>query len=122
MIINSKILKILCLSITCMILSCFGMGISCVMAKEIKKQRVVDPAKIPFSEMKGKEAEMAETNKLTDKEGKYLLSVARKTIEQKLFGGKGEGKDEVLHESTVSWRKAARTSRRSSRISRAERS
>lgn len=36
---------------------------------------------------KGKELEMPDTEKLTDKEGEILLSVARKTIEQRLFGG-----------------------------------
>jgi len=36
----------------------------------------------------GKEKSMAEGEKLTEEEGKYLLSVARTTIEQKLLGRK----------------------------------
>jgi AmmeMemoRadiSam system protein A len=37
-----------------------------------------------------KEAGMADTDQLSEDEGKYLLSVARKTIEEKLFERKGE--------------------------------
>jgi len=42
---------------------------------------------------KGKEFEMPATDKLTDKEGKILLSIARNTIEQRLFGQKEKRPD-----------------------------
>ena len=41
----------------------------------------------------GKEESMTEGEKLTGEEGKYLLSVARTTIEQKLFGRKSRAAD-----------------------------
>ena len=44
-----------------------------------------------------KEGDMVETDKLTEEEGKYLLSVARATIEKQLMGQEGQGQPEVLH-------------------------
>jgi len=43
------------------------------------------PAHISLPGKKGKEPEMTDINQLNNKEGEYLLSVARKTIEEKLF-------------------------------------
>jgi AmmeMemoRadiSam system protein A len=45
-------------------------------------------------EITGKEIEMPDTDKLTDKEGKFLLSVARKTIEKRLFGGEEKNSED----------------------------
>jgi len=45
-------------------------------------------AKLPSQEEEAKEGKMTDSQKLTDQEGKYLLDVARKTIEQELFGDK----------------------------------
>jgi AmmeMemoRadiSam system protein A len=38
----------------------------------------------------GREEDMAEEDRLTEEEGRHLLSVARKTIEQRLFGREGK--------------------------------
>jgi len=43
---------------------------------------------------RGKESNMEGADKLTDEQGKYLLSVARKTIQESLSGGKGVEKIE----------------------------
>jgi AmmeMemoRadiSam system protein A len=51
---------------------------------------------LTLQEAKTKEGKMADSEKLNDKEGKYLLSVARKTIEQELSGKKPEDKSEAL--------------------------
>lgn len=39
---------------------------------------------------------MVETDKLTEEEGKYLLSVARQTIEERLTGQEGQGQPETF--------------------------
>jgi AmmeMemoRadiSam system protein A len=44
-----------------------------------------------------KEEGMVETDKLTEEEGKYLLSVARQTIDERLTGKEGGGQPEALH-------------------------
>ena len=43
-----------------------------------------------------KEGDMMDTDQLTEEEGKYLLSVARKTIEERLTGQEGQGPSEAL--------------------------
>jgi AmmeMemoRadiSam system protein A len=47
-------------------------------------------------EEKAKEAKMADSEKLSDKEGEYLLGLARKTIEQELSGKKTSDQGEGL--------------------------
>lgn len=49
-------------------------------------------------EQKGKEGDMVDADKLTEEEGSCLLSVARQTIQQKLFNSEKQG----LNESQVS--------------------
>ncbi len=49
-------------------------------------------------EKKGKEGDMVDADKLTEEEGRCLLSVARQTIQQKLFNSENQG----LTESQVS--------------------
>ena len=39
---------------------------------------------------------MVDTEELTEEEGKYLLSVARQTIEERLMGQEGQGQPETL--------------------------
>ena len=43
-----------------------------------------------------KEGDMVDTDQLTEEEGKYLLSVARKTIEERLTRQEGQGQPETL--------------------------
>jgi AmmeMemoRadiSam system protein A len=42
-------------------------------------------------EKKGKETDMVDTDKLTEEEGRCLLSVARQTIQQRLFSSENQG-------------------------------
>ncbi|MGD9320218.1 MAG: AmmeMemoRadiSam system protein A [Desulfobacteraceae bacterium] len=42
-------------------------------------------------EKKGKEGDMVDTDKLTEEEGRCLLSVARQTIQQRLFSSENQG-------------------------------
>jgi AmmeMemoRadiSam system protein A len=49
------------------------------------------PKKTSPYEKKGKEGSMADTDKLTEEEGRRLLSVARETIQQKLFNSENQG-------------------------------
>lgn len=44
----------------------------------------------------GKEKDMADIGKITDEEGRYLLSEARESIEGKLFSKKSKGKDDSV--------------------------
>jgi AmmeMemoRadiSam system protein A len=44
-----------------------------------------------------KEGDMVDTDKLTEEEGEYLLSVARQTIEERFTEQQGEGQPEALH-------------------------
>jgi AmmeMemoRadiSam system protein A len=65
-----------------------GVGISPVGAKEIKEYG---------SRKGGKEGHMTDEEALTEKEGRYLLTVARKAIEQKLLNqGDSRQPDEAL--------------------------
>lgn len=61
-------------------------GIHFVWAEE-KKQHgsEVNHAQTSSAAKKAKEGEMTETDKLTEEEGRYLITVARKTIENRLF-------------------------------------
>ena len=53
-------------------------------------------AHIATDEKTKKEEDMVDTDKLTEEEGKYLLSVARQTIEERLTGREGQGQPEVF--------------------------
>jgi len=46
------------------------------------------------AEENGKEGDMTDSDQLTEEEGRALISVARKTIEEELFGGKEKSKDD----------------------------
>jgi AmmeMemoRadiSam system protein A len=55
-----------------------------------------DPdAEKPSSERTRKEQKTMETDKLTEDQGRFLLKLARQTIEQELFARKGEEPDEA---------------------------
>ena len=47
-------------------------------------------------EIGGKEVDRVETNRLDEHEGRYLLEVARKTIEGRLFNGESTGADDAV--------------------------
>jgi len=49
------------------------------------------PRKTSPYEEKGKEADMVDKDKLTEEEGRCLLSVARQTIQQRLFSSENQG-------------------------------
>jgi AmmeMemoRadiSam system protein A len=64
----------------------FWFLISSPLAEEAKQNK--SEGKSPSQEEKAKEGKMADSQKLNDQEGKYLLEVARKTIEHELFKDK----------------------------------
>ena len=66
----------------------------------------VNIVQISPAEKRGKEGrEMTDKDRLTDKEGKYLLSMARKAIEQKLFNRKDQDQiDSDLSPKFSKWR------------------
>jgi len=64
----------------------FWIMISSSMAEEVRQDKT--GGSLTIKEEKVMEGEMADTQKLTDQEGKYLLEVARKTIERELFKDK----------------------------------
>jgi AmmeMemoRadiSam system protein A len=72
-----------------LIFYCFFISVS---SAQEAKQKSTDK-KIFSKEEKVKEGKMTESNKLTDQEGKYLIEVARKTIEQELSGVKAENNE-----------------------------
>jgi AmmeMemoRadiSam system protein A len=68
------------------------MGIHGLGAQEFGKfgAKTVARKTSPY-EIKGKEGDMVDTDKLTEEEGRCLLSVARQTIQQKLFNSEIQG-------------------------------
>ena len=52
--------------------------------------------KFPLQEKEVKEGDMADSQKLNDQEGKYLLEVARKTIDQEISGNKTADEEDKL--------------------------
>ena len=64
----------------------FWIIISSSIAEEVRQDKT--GGSITIKEEKGMEGEMADGQKLNDQEGKYLLEVARKTIERQLFKDK----------------------------------
>lgn len=69
--------------------------ISSSMAEEARQNKT--GGGIAIKEGEGMEGEMADTQKLTDQEGKYLLGVARKTIEQELFKDKATAQEDEFY-------------------------
>jgi len=57
------------------------------------------------AEGQGKEGDMADAGRLTEEEGRYLLKVARKTIEERLFGGKEEERTDRIDSPIYSERR-----------------
>jgi AmmeMemoRadiSam system protein A len=79
--INGRSIRILLSS-----LFLFWIMITCPMAEEVRQEET--GWGITIKEEKAMEGEMGDKQKLTDQEGKYLLEVARKTIERELFKDK----------------------------------
>jgi AmmeMemoRadiSam system protein A len=59
-------------------------------------QQKIKKENLPSQEEKVKEGKMADSEKLNDKEGKYLLAIARKTIEQELSGKKAADQGDAI--------------------------
>ena len=74
-------------------------GIHVLSAQQVKSHgSETFPKQTSPYEKKGKEGDMVDADKLTEEEGRCLLSVARQTIQQKLFNSENQG----LPESQVS--------------------
>jgi len=59
--------------------------------ESVKKGTKLAPTSVADDKLK--EGDMTEPDHLTEQEGRYLLSLARKTIEQKIFGSEAEVED-----------------------------
>ncbi len=59
-----------------------------------QEQTKTDSKIVVLGNERRKETNMEGSDKLTEEQGKYLLKVARKTIQEALFGGKGGEKEE----------------------------
>lgn len=77
------------------ILLCPGIHAACTEEAGQPLSRVMSAQNSADAKMK-KEKDMVDTDKLTEEEGKYLLSVARQTIEERLAGQKEEGESETF--------------------------
>ena len=70
-------------------------GIHALGAQEVRSHgSETNPKETSSYEKKGKEGDMVDTDKLTEEEGRCLLSVARQTIQQKLFSSENQGSSE----------------------------
>jgi AmmeMemoRadiSam system protein A len=78
------------------ILLCTGIHAACAEEADQPLSGIMS-AHSSADEKAKKEGDMVETDKLTEQEGKYLLSVARQTIEKRLMGQEEEGQLEALH-------------------------
>ena len=73
----------------------FWIIISSSMAEGLEQDKT--GGSLIIKEEKVMEGEMADTQKLTDQEGKYLLEVARKTIERELFKDKAVAQEDEFY-------------------------
>lgn len=82
----------LCCLISFILFTLTWPGIQGVRAKKMRPygQETI-PARTSSDAKRGKEGDMADTDKLTEEEGRCLLSVARQTIERQLFSLKDQG-------------------------------
>jgi len=88
------LIKICCISSVLLAFLC--MNILPVWAREVNQDSIKKgPVQISLAGKKGKETKMTDTDRLNNKEGEYLLSVARKTIEKKLFNKKDEADSDL---------------------------
>ena len=78
------------------ILLCTGIHAACAEEVDQPLSKIMSAHSSSDKEAK-KEGGMVETDKLTEEEGKYLLSVARQTIEEKLTGQEERGQPEAFH-------------------------
>jgi AmmeMemoRadiSam system protein A len=100
---NSKISrKVSCKSVFVHCLSSFilfsllSLGLHTASAKEEGQPLSgTMPANTLTDERMGKEGDMVETDELTEEEGRYLLALARQTIEESLFGEKNQEQPDV---------------------------
>ena len=81
-------------------------GLHFVFANEIKQYGIREgQAQTSSAQQQGKEGNMSDIDQLTEEEGRYLLSVARKTIEQKLFNRKDQDQSDPVLSSKFSERR-----------------
>ncbi len=85
----NKIIQVFLISGILLLLSC-GISIS---GKQETEQEATKSGS-PANEIYEKEEKMADKDKLTDQEGEYLLALARRTIEERLFGKEPGREDE----------------------------
>jgi AmmeMemoRadiSam system protein A len=72
-------------------------GIHATYAEEaVQPLSSITSAHSSSDEKANKEGDMVDTDELTEEEGKYLLSVARRTIEERLTGQEGQGQSEAF--------------------------
>lgn len=82
----------ICFMISLILLTLMWSAIPAVCAQAIRtpgSERIARKTS-PY-EKKGKEGDMVDTDKLTEEEGRCLLSVARQTIQQRLFSSEKQG-------------------------------
>ncbi len=77
------------------ILLCPGTHAICAEEADQPPSRIMS-AHVATDEKTKKEGDMIDTDKLTEEEGKYLLSVARRTIEERLTGHEGQEQPEAF--------------------------
>lgn len=81
-------------------------GFNSLWAQEQDERRAeVNYLDTSSAERQGKEGDMADADRLTEEEGRYLLTVARKTIEQRLFNRTDEDRTDKIEPPIYSERR-----------------